>query len=44
MANDHLVGEVGVGDRIRAHREGRGLTQAALGGLVGRSEDWGRQG
>jgi transcriptional regulator with XRE-family HTH domain len=37
---DNLPSELGVGDRIRFHRERRGLTQAVLGGLVGRSEDW----
>lgn len=34
------VPELSVGSRIRYYRERRGLSQAALGGLVGRSEDW----
>jgi transcriptional regulator with XRE-family HTH domain len=36
----NLTPELGVGDRIRFYRERRGLTQVALGGLIGRSEDW----
>lgn len=30
----------GIGDRIAAYRKRRGLSQAALAGLVGRSESW----
>lgn len=30
----------GIGDRIQAYRRRRGLSQAALAGLVGRSESW----
>lgn len=33
-AGDHL------GERIAFYRRRRGLTQAVLAGLVGRSEDW----
>lgn len=30
----------GIGQRIAAYRRRRGLSQAALAGLVGRSESW----
>ena len=30
----------GIGERVRAYRRRRGLSQAALAGLVGRSESW----
>jgi ribosome-binding protein aMBF1 (putative translation factor) len=29
-----------VGERIAAHRRRRGLSQAVLAGLIGRSEPW----
>lgn len=29
-----------IGQRVPFYRQRRGLTQAVLGGLVGRSEDW----
>jgi transcriptional regulator with XRE-family HTH domain len=32
--------DAGVGDRIAYHRRRRGMTQAVLSGLVGRSEEW----
>jgi transcriptional regulator with XRE-family HTH domain len=35
-AGDHLS----VGERVAFYRRRRGLTQAVLAGLVGRSEDW----
>jgi transcriptional regulator with XRE-family HTH domain len=37
---DLSTGDLSIGDRIRIFRERRGKSQAALGGLVGRSEDW----
>ena len=30
----------GIGERVRAYRRRRGLSQAALAGLVGRSKSW----
>lgn len=35
-----MVGEPEVGQRIAAYRRRRGLSQAALAGLVGKSESW----
>ncbi|MEV0444958.1 helix-turn-helix transcriptional regulator [Streptomyces spectabilis] len=32
--------EITTGDRIKLYRTRKGLSQAALGGLIGRSEDW----
>lgn len=32
--------ELTTGDRIKLYRQRKGLSQAALGGLIGRSEDW----
>ncbi|MFD5231031.1 multiprotein-bridging factor 1 family protein [Streptomyces qaidamensis] len=32
--------ELTTGDRIKLYRKRKGLSQAALGGLIGRSEDW----
>ncbi|WP_307781930.1 helix-turn-helix transcriptional regulator [Streptomyces sp. MBT65] len=32
--------ELTTGDRIKVYRKRKGLSQAALGGLIGRSEDW----
>lgn len=32
--------EMSIGERVRARRERRGMTRAALGARVGRSEDW----
>jgi transcriptional regulator with XRE-family HTH domain len=34
------VARGGIGERVRAYRRRRGLSQAALAGLVGRSESW----
>ncbi|MEV0657165.1 helix-turn-helix transcriptional regulator [Streptomyces sp. NPDC050395] len=35
-----LTRDLTTGDRIRLYRQRKGLSQAALGGLIGRSEDW----
>lgn len=35
-----MVAEPPIGERISAYRRRRGLSQAALAGLVGRSESW----
>lgn len=32
--------ELPIGDRVRFFRRRKGISQAALGGLIGRSEDW----
>lgn len=37
---DHSTPETHIGERIRHHRERRGLTQLAVAAQVGRSEDW----
>lgn len=35
-----FTSEITTGDRIKLYRTRKGLSQAALGGLIGRSEDW----
>lgn len=40
MAHHVTSSEFSVGDRIRFYRERRGISQAVLGHLCGRSEDW----
>ena len=37
---DETADMTSVGERVRHHRERRGMSRAVLGGLVGRSEDW----
>lgn len=37
---DTSINDLPAGERIRLHRQRKGITQAALAGLVGRSEDW----
>lgn len=40
MAHDFLSSELSIGQRIRYYRERRGVSQAVLGHLCARSEDW----